>query len=167
MIPAAPDARIGRPAHAWSMQDALPPAPLRLSISFACPPRRRVAAMVAIELAMGLSAVAGGAGLVRDGSGLDTAWIDHTLLRSWTIPGILLAVIVGGGMLAAAAVSVRSPRLAAPAALAMGIVLLGWLAVETLMIGWHGGAQLPLDLLCGGLGAGLVALARPSAEIAR
>jgi hypothetical protein len=123
--------------------------------------------MVAIELAMGLAAVAGGVGLVRDGSGLDPAWIDHTLLPSWTIPGILLAVVVGGGMLAAAAVSVRSRRLAAPAALVMGAVLLVWLAVETLMIGWHGGPQLPLDLLCGGLGTGLVALALPSACFTR
>jgi hypothetical protein len=149
------------------MQDALRSAPLRLSISFAPASRRRVAAMVGIELAMGLSAVAGGVSLVRDGSGLDTAWIDHTLLPSWTIPGILLAALVGGGMLAAAAVSARSRRLAAPAALLMGAVLLAWLAVETLMIGWHGGPQLPLDLLCGGLAVGLVALAAPSAGVGR
>jgi len=126
--------------------------------------------MVGIELAMGLSAVAGGVSLVRDGSGLDTAWIDHTLLPSWTITGILfavLAVLVGGGMLAAAAVSARSRRLAAPAALLMGAVLLAWLAVETLMVGWHGGPQLPLDLLCGGLAVGLVALAAPSAGVGR
>ena len=115
---------------------------------------------------MGLAAVAGGVGLVRDGSGLDTAWIEHTLLPSWTIPGVLLAVLVGGGMLTAAAISLRDRALAAPAALAMGAVLLVWLAVETLMIGWHGGPQLPLDVLCGSLGAALVALGLRSASVA-
>ena len=50
-------------------------------------------------------------------------------------------------------------------ALAMGVVLLVWLAVETLMIGWHGGPQLPLDLVCGGLGAALIGLALPSTSL--
>jgi hypothetical protein len=48
----------------------------------------------------------------------------------------------------------------------MGAVLLVWLAVETLMIGWHGGPQLPLDVLCGSLGAALVALGLRSASVA-
>jgi hypothetical protein len=149
------------------MHDAISPGPVRVSIAFAPAPRGRAAAMAAIEAALGLAAVAGGAGLVHDGSGLDAAWIDHTLIPSWTIPGILLAVVVGGGMLAAAAVSMRSRRLAAPAGLVMGAVLLVWLSVETLMIGWHGGPQLPLDLLCGGLGAVLVVLALPSIDVGR
>ena len=67
-------------------------------------------------------------------------------------------------MLAAAAVSIRSRGLAAPAARAMGVVLLVWLAVETLMIGWRGGPRLPLDLVCGGFGAALVGLALPSTK---
>lgn len=50
-------------------------------------------------------------------------------------------------------------------ALAMGVCLLVWLAVETLMIGWHGGPQLPLDLVCGGLGAALIGLALPSTSL--
>ena len=165
-IPARPDARANRRADAWCMHHAVPSRPVRLSISFAPPSRRAAAAMVAIELAVGLAALAGGVGLVRDGSGLDTAWIEHTLLPSWTIPGVLLAVLVGGGMLTAAAVSLRDRALAAPAALAMGAVLLVWLAVETLMIGWHGGPQLPLDVLCGSLGAALVALGLRSASVA-
>jgi hypothetical protein len=140
--------------------------PVRLTISFTPPPRRVVAAMVAIEAVMGVAAVFGGIGLMRGGSGLDPAWIEHTLIPSWTIPGILLAVVVGGGMLAAAAASTRRPALAAPAAVAMGAVLLVWLAVETLMIGWHGGPQLPLDVLCGGLAGSLAALGLRSARIA-
>jgi hypothetical protein len=117
--------------------------------------------MAAIELAVGLAAIPGGIGLIRDGMGMDVAWIDHTLLPGWQIPGLLLAVGVGGGMLAAAALSLRRPPLAAAAAMAMGLLLLCWLAMETLMVGWHGGPQPFLDALCGGLAAALVVLAAP------
>jgi len=47
----------------------------------------------------------------------------------------------------------------------MGLVLVMWLTIETLMIGWHGGPQLTLDILCGGLAAALVGLALPSTEV--
>jgi hypothetical protein len=138
---------------------------IEVRLSFTQPTRRRISAMVAIELVMGIAAVLGGLGLVRDGSGLEAAWIEHTLLPSWTVPGILLIVLVGGGMLTAAAATLRVRALAAPAALAMGLVLLAWLVIETLMIGWHGGPQLRLDLLCGGLAAALVGLALPSTRV--
>jgi hypothetical protein len=138
---------------------------IELRLAFATPPRRRLVAMVAIELVLGVAAVLGGIGLIRNGSGLEAAWIEHTLLPSWTVPGILLVVVIGGGMLAAAAATLRAQALAAPAALVMGAVLITWLGIETLMIGWHGGPQLPLDILCCGLAAALVGLALPSTEV--
>ena len=149
------------------MHGAVTQPSIEVRLSFTTPLRRRIAAMAAIELVTGIAAVLGGVGLVRDGSGLEVAWIEHTLLPSWTVPGILLIVLVGGGMLAAAAVTLTVRALAAPAALAMGLVLFTWLAIETLMIGWHGGPQLPLDLLCGGLAAALVGLALPSTAVRR
>jgi hypothetical protein len=166
-IEARPDAPEHPWPDAWSMHGAVTQPSIELRLSFTQPSRRRVAAMGAIELVMGIAAVLGGLGLLRDGSGLEVAWIEHTLLPSWTIPGILLIVLVGGGMLTAAAVTLRVRALAAPAALAMGLVLLAWLAIETLMIGWHGGPQLPLDILCGGLAAALVGLALPSTNVGR
>jgi hypothetical protein len=56
-IPAGPDARMRGPADAWFMQDALRSAPLRLSILFVPASRRRVAAMVGIDLLCGGLAV--------------------------------------------------------------------------------------------------------------
>ena len=104
-----------------------------------------------------MPAVPSGIALIRDGMGLDRAWIDHTLLPDYTIPGVLLVAVIGGGSAAAAAVTLARPRLGRPAALAAGSVLLAWLAIETLMIGWHGGPQLVLDVAYGGLGAALTA----------
>lgn len=167
-IEAPPDADGDARADAWGMHEAASRrTTVEVSVSFTTPPRRRVAAVVSIELVLGIAAVLGGLGLVRDGSGLEVAWIEHTLLPSWTIPGILLAGLVGGGMLAAGVLTLRRPALAAPAAFTMGAVLLAWLAIETLMIGWHGGPQLPLDVLCGGLAVALVALALPSMRVGR
>ena len=92
---------------------------------------------------------------MHDGMGMDRAWIDHTLLPDYTIPGVLLLAVIGGGFSGAAAVTLMRPHLGRPAALAAGVVLLLWLAIETLMIGWHGGPQLALDLAYGGLAAAL------------
>jgi hypothetical protein len=136
---------------------AEPRAGVRITLSWSVPARSTRLAHAAVELLVAVPAVPSGVALVRDGMGLDTGWIDHTLLPDYTIPGILLAVVIGGGMALAAAVTLTRPRLAAPAALAMGVVLLGWLAVETLMIGWHGGPQLGLDLVYGAFGVCLTA----------
>ncbi len=137
-------------------------ASFSMTVEWPAPSRRRRLALAAAELAVAIPAIPSGIGLVRDGMGLDTAWIDHTLLPDYTVPGVLLLVVIGGGMALAAAAALLRPRLALPAALAMGTVLLAWLAIETLMIGWHGGPQLGLDLAYGALGLGLVAAgARP------
>ncbi len=113
--------------------------------------------LAAIELLVAIPAVPSGVALVRDGMGLDTAWIDHTLLPDYTIPGVLLMVVIGGGMALAAAAVLTRPRLARPAALGAGLVLLAWLAIETLMLGWHGGPQLGLDVAYGAFGLCLMA----------
>jgi hypothetical protein len=47
--------------------------------------------------------------------GMNSALIDHTLLPNWTVPGILLVVLIGGGMLTAAFTTVSNRRLASPA----------------------------------------------------
>lgn len=114
--------------------------------------------LAAIELLVALPAVPSGFALMRDGMGMNRAWIDHTLLPDYTIPGVLLLAVIGGGTAAAAALTLARPHLGRPAALAAGVVLLAWLAIETLMIGWHGGPQIPLDLAYGGLGAALTAV---------
>jgi hypothetical protein len=119
---------------------------------------RAAAAVALLELLVALPALPSGIALIRDGMGMDRAWIDHTLLPDYTIPGILLLVVIGGGGAAAATATLVRPQLARPVALASGLVLLAWLAIETLMIGWHGGPQLALDSAYGAIGCVLVAV---------
>jgi hypothetical protein len=144
-----------------------PAASFSLTLEWPTPLRRVRLALAAVELAVAIPAVPSGIALIRDGMGLNTAWIDHTLLPDYTVPGLLLLVVIGGGMPLAAAAALWRPRLALPAALAMGTVLLAWLAIETLMIGWHGGPQLGLDLVYGALGLGLVAAGLRTVRVRR
>ena len=115
--------------------------------------------MITLEAVVGVLAISGGVGLIHDGMTMQTAWIGHTLFPNWTIPGILLIVCVGGGLLGAAMATMVDRRLAAPAALISGVILIVWVSVETLMIGWHGGPQGPLDAAIVAASCALIGLA--------
>jgi hypothetical protein len=143
------------------------PASFSVTLRWRPPTRRAAALLAAAEMLVAAPAVPSGIGLVRDGMGLDPAWIAHTLLPDYTIPGVLLATVIGGGIGCAAVLTLTYRRLAYPLALASGVVLLAWLAIETLMLGWHGGPQLPLDLVYGSLGAALAAAGLRTLDIGR
>jgi len=99
-----------------------------------------------MEAIVGLGALYGGFELLHDaeGFGVKRAWLAGSVFPDYTIPGLVLAVVVGGGMLAAAAVTIFEGRHTAAAALAMGFVLLCWGIVETVTLGLVGGAQIAL-----------------------
>ncbi|ROR33441.1 hypothetical protein EDF63_1855 [Curtobacterium sp. JUb34] len=89
---------------------------------------------------VGLTAVAGGIALVV---GVDaelfapaTSVLADTVFRSFVVPGLLLAVIVGGTHLLAAILAVRRSRWTVLAVAAAAFVLLVWIFVETAMIPW-------------------------------
>jgi hypothetical protein len=104
------------------------------------------ALLVAVEGFLGIGALYGGWNLLSDAEefGMEASWLDGTPFPDYTIPGVVLLVVVGGGMLAAAALAAAGSRYAGLAALAMGITMLGYLAVETLLIGYQGARQVPL-----------------------
>jgi hypothetical protein len=102
--------------------------------------------LVAVEAIVGLGALYGGVELLRDaeGFGAKRAWLAGSVFPDYTIPGLVLAIVIGGGMLSAAAITAFAARYAAESALAMGFVILCWGTVETLTLGLVGGAQLAL-----------------------
>lgn len=104
---------------------------------------RRRLVLVATELVVGIGALFGGYGLLADAEGLgaEQSWLDGSPFSDYRIPGLVLLVVVGGGLLTAAALAALGHRFAAGAALAMGVVLLAWGVVETLTIGWQGPPQ--------------------------
>lgn len=102
--------------------------------------------LACIEVLVGIGAVYGGVELLRDadGFGVEQSWLAGSVFPDYTIPGLVLAIVIGGGMLGAAATTLRAPRHTTTAALAAGVVLLCWGTVETITLGLVGGAQIAL-----------------------
>jgi hypothetical protein len=89
-----------------------------------------------VLLAFGaLNALAGGYYGLAGAEGVPTEWLEGSPFRTYTIPSVLLLVVVGGSLLLAALAvwaRWRSGRL-----LAMGasIIVLGWIVVQLSIIG--------------------------------
>ncbi len=93
-------------------------------------------ALVIIEILIGLSAVSGGFALV---TGAFDQWLPVTFLQGtpfsdYTIPGLLLAIIIGGGMWLAAAMQYSRHAWAVLFSAAMGLLLIFWETVEIAII---------------------------------
>ena len=57
-----------------------------------------------------------------------------TAFSSYVIPGLVLALVVGGSAIVAAIAMLRSPYASAVASAAAGAVLMGWIAGEVLVL---------------------------------
>jgi hypothetical protein len=101
--------------------------------------------------AIGIGALYGGISLLPDpeGFGVEESWLDGTPFPSYTIPGLFLLVVIGGGMLGAAATALLGSRWTRLAAFCLGLALLLFLSVETVAIGYQGPAQLGLVAITG------------------
>jgi hypothetical protein len=107
------------------------------------PSRRLVAGVEAI---VGVGAIVGGYQLLSDAEGLGAKqqWLEGSVFPDYTVPGVVLLVVVGGGMLCAAGLTIAGDRRAPGAAGLMAAVLLGWGVTEYATIGWRGWQQLVL-----------------------
>ncbi|MBF4571958.1 hypothetical protein ITJ64_05455 [Herbiconiux sp. VKM Ac-1786] len=91
---------------------------------------------------VGITAAAGGAALVAgeitgDPNGLfvpDSSYLEGTPFASYVVPGLLLAIVVGGVQLAALAVLVRRPALAPAATSMAAYTILIWIFVQMIII---------------------------------
>ncbi len=98
------------------------------------------------ELVVAAGAIYGGIGLLSDaeGMGAKTSWLRGSVFPDYTVPGLVLLVVIGGGMVGAAIATVLGSPRAGDAAVVMALLLLAWGAVETITIGWQGPIQLLL-----------------------
>jgi len=97
------------------------------------PAMRRTA--VGVHLFNAVSAVGGGIGLVVGGLGVPTTLLRRTPFESFVIPGLFLAVVIGGTALLGAAALLTHRRRAPATSAAAGVVMIGWIAGETLVVG--------------------------------
>ena len=91
--------------------------------------------------------------MVGGGLPLPLDWLAGTPFGSYALPAAILAVIVGGSALAAAALMVRSQPLAVPVALGAGLIQVDWIVGELMLVGTRGELMQWLQVIYFGAGA--------------
>ncbi len=102
-------------------------------------------ALAVIEACIGLGAIGGGIALLIGAMGqwLPVAFLQGTSFSDYIIPGLILTVVVGGGMLLAAATQFIAREWAMLLSAAMGLILIGWEIVEVAIIDRYAQAVVP------------------------
>ena len=94
-----------------------------------------------------------------EGMGYKESWLRGPF-SDYTVPGLFLLVVIGGGMIVVAALTLAEGPAAPAVSSSMGSVLLAWLVIETLVIGYRGSVQIGFLIACGGSGLALAWLGR-------
>lgn len=83
-----------------------------------------------------LTAIGGGIALLSgaEGDRFPLAWLQGTPFKDYTVPGLLLAGIVGGSALAACVALFLKPKIGVLASLVAGLAIIGFVVVEVLIL---------------------------------
>jgi len=123
-------------------------------------------ALLAIAAFIATSAIGGGVAVVGGvvfGYKLPLAWLAGTPFGDYTVPGLTLAIVVGGSALIAAATIFIHREWAVLVSVVAGVMMVGYLMVEIISIDGKVGNDLPiylaLQLFYLALGVALIGLA--------
>jgi peptidoglycan/LPS O-acetylase OafA/YrhL len=116
----------------------------------------RIAALV-ISGFIALTAIGGAVAILTGADAFPLEWLADTPFTSYVAPALILAVAVGGSsLLAAILLARRSPRAPWGTALA-GILMIGFIAVEVLILKQDPPGPTPIEVVYFALGTLLVA----------
>lgn len=90
--------------------------------------------LIILEVLLGGSAVYGTVGLLTGTLGMPDDWLTGTPFTGWFVPALALLVVVALPMLGAAALEAMAHPWAAPASVVAGVLQVGWIAVQLLMM---------------------------------
>jgi hypothetical protein len=108
-------------------------------------------ALLVVEYFAAVSALAGGIlGVFANGAGVPLSYLAHTPFDSYLVPGLILAIVVGGTQLTAAITLQRDAAWALPISAVAGFGMLIWIFVELAVIGQYSWLQ-TLYFAVGGL----------------
>ena len=102
-------------------------------------------ALAVIEALIGLGAIGGGLAILTGAfdQWFSLAWLAGTPFSDYTIPGLVLLLFVGGGMLLGAATQFIQREWAVLLSAALGLMLLGWEIIEVAIIDRYAQAVIP------------------------
>jgi hypothetical protein len=96
-------------------------------------------ALVWVDGFAAASALGGGAMVVAGWPyRFPSSWLAGTPFSDYTIPGLILGLVVGGSALLATVAALRNARAAALASLAAGAIMMGWIVGEMLLLNTGG-----------------------------
>jgi hypothetical protein len=127
--------------------------------------KRRRIALAVMEGCIGLSAIGGGIAILSGAFDrwLPPAWLAGTPFTNYTIPGLVLLIVIGGGMLLAALTVFVQREWAVLFQAGMGMMMIGFEVVEAVIIDrFHEAvvaSTVVQQLLFSGLGVVLLGLA--------
>jgi hypothetical protein len=101
-------------------------------------------ALLVIEAFIGLGAIGGGIALLKSTfptQWLPVAWLQDTPFNDYTIPGLILLIVIGGGMLFAAATQFVQREWA------VLLIMIGWIIVEVAIIDRYEQAIVPTSVV--------------------
>jgi hypothetical protein len=90
--------------------------------------------LIVVEALVAQSVIAGSLLLVAGRSGMPLAWLAGTPFSDYTIPGLVLVIVVGGSALLAAATVFIYREWAVLVSAVAGLLLIGYLVVQAAMI---------------------------------
>ena len=106
--------------------------------------------LIGISLFNAVSAIGGGIGLVTGALPVPTSLLDPTPFDSYVVPGLVLAVVIGGSSLVGAFALLSHTRRGRCISAATGLIMVGWIIGETLIVqgfSWLQGLYLATGLL--------------------
>ena len=99
----------------------------------------------ALLIFVGISAAAGGLGVILDPSGeslgVNTYLLINSPFENYLIPGILLFTFNGMGSLVASYFNFQKKHLVGPVTIILGFVMIIWIVAQVYWIGWVNGLQ--------------------------
>ncbi|HEY6284445.1 MAG TPA: hypothetical protein VIX20_02175 [Ktedonobacteraceae bacterium] len=113
--------------------------------------------LIIIEAIIGLGAIGGGIAILTGAfdQWLPLAWLQGTPFSNYTIPGFILLILIGGGMLLAAATVFVQREWAVLLSAAMGLVMIGFEVFGVAIIDRNTQALIPSTLMQQALMSGL------------
>ena len=97
--------------------------------------------LITTEVIVGVNAVGGAIWGLRGAKDVPREWLEGTPFDSFVVPSLILLIAIGGGMGAAATALLINHRLAPELSIAVGLILIGWIVVQVLMIAPNGGVS--------------------------
>lgn len=93
-----------------------------------------------------LTAIGGGVVMLTGLDEFPPEWLETTPFSSYTIPALLLAVLVGGSALVAAVLLFRNPDRAGWAALMAGAMMAGYVGIEAIILNQVPPGPTPIEI---------------------